>query len=128
MADLVNYTAYKTSKSEEAVQLNGQFDIDGKVLNGRLKIVEHNTGNVFWVEVDPTLVEHVSVEEVRFQVDNSTTETASSPVIKEPSIYHTVRRGDTVQSIAQQYGIPVSTIINRNGSATVTLGQRIFIK
>lgn len=119
---LLNYDAYKTSKSDEVVHISGDFEVSSKVLNGRTKITEQGTNNVYWIksligftEITPSIVDKVDVEEILEE----------QPVKK--TTYYTVQRGDGVQSIATKLGLPVSTVISRVGGTTVTVGQKIIM-
>ncbi|MFC7339015.1 LysM peptidoglycan-binding domain-containing protein [Haloferula chungangensis] len=51
------------------------------------------------------------------------------PQPKPSSVYHTVRRGDTLYGLAKRYGTSVSVIQRANGisGSTIRVGQRIKI-
>lgn len=59
-------------------------------------------------------------EEVRYSMGKPTT------VSKTPRITHVVQRGESIQSIAGLYSVPVMKLIKLNGSQ-VSVGQKIFI-
>lgn len=40
---------------------------------------------------------------------------------------HIVQRGESIQSIAGQYSVPVMKLIMLNGSDVVTVGQRLYL-
>lgn len=55
------------------------------------------------------------------------------PVVEEKVITkksrrtHIVRRGESIQSIAGQYSVPVMKLISINGSADICIGQVLYI-
>lgn len=55
-----------------------------------------------------------------------------SLMYKQPGFFYTVKRGDTLWSIAQQYNIELDLLINKNqdvlkGSRVIKVGMRLFI-
>ena len=63
---------------------------------------------------------NIEEKEVRYSMGKPTT------VSKTPRITHVVQRGESIQSIAGLYSVPVMKLIKLNGSQ-VSVGQKIFI-
>lgn len=140
-------TAYPTSKSSEAVQLGGEFEITAKVLNGRRKIIEVSTGNTYWIPKDTELTEVDPVK--KFFESNSTRPSIDTESVKaffnadssmnsllpvdnkstssRTTIQHVVKRGETIQSIASYYGVPIHRVMSAAHNSLLVIGQRIVI-
>lgn len=110
-----NQTAYTSSKNNNELILNGEYELTEKVLNGRTKVIG-DSGSVYWVP-NESLVKKEDKQSVLRH-----TEVTHTPV------YHIVLRGDTIQSIASEYNVSANTIASLNGSTRFAIGTRIRVK
>ena len=133
MFQFVDVVGYTTSKSNKVVILNGMFEITETFRCGRTK-VEEVDGNTYWIDssldqvgiMECTSTEEHNPEESE-KYEEPTTEPSESEKDRKPIINHVVKRGETVQSIAQMYDVYTSWLISHIGSNSVHVGQHIVI-
>ena len=127
----VNEVAYKTSKSKEEILIKGFYEVTDKVLNGRVKCVSSDN-EVVWVEkdtlnnIDETL-EHLNSLPSPEPIVEETPKVLNSKESSSDNIVHIVLRGETLESIARKYNVPLKSIVF-NGKifpgATVVISKR----
>lgn len=127
---LDNVIGYNTSKSKDEILLNGEFENTGKTLNGRVKLI-HEDGSTVWVSTETIGAASISaaLEALKsIQPINHLTEPEHNPQNTTQEYYHTVKRGETFQSIASHYGIPESELRAANIAQSFCIGTRLRIK
>lgn len=130
---LDNVIGHSTSKSKDEILLKGEFVDTGRILNGRVKLI-HEDGSVIWVSTEiieaarttNTLAEPEALESV--QPINHPTEPEHHLQDTTQEYYHTVKRGETLQSIASYYGIPESELRAANIAHSFCIGARLRVK
>lgn len=143
---LENVKAYTTSKNNIEVILSGEYTTTGKILNNRQKYEDEN-GKVFWVPCEQTgedktesFFEQISnntqnVNSGFFSAITTTTTQdkddivaaiTSTTVEEQHTLYHTVQRGDTIESIAAQYNVPVAQIDKMRNN--LYIGKKIRVR
>ena len=166
----VTLTVYKTSVSEESLEVTGNFTLTNTVRSGRTQIIEEGTDNKYWIsnedalsfltpegeeaiaeEGAPEVVddeeevedlfgkEHEAVEapseideempktETFDEEDYEDYEGSGVTYVKKPDVVHIVKRGETVTTIANKYGVSVYDIMRMAGVEKPAIGQRIVI-
>lgn len=116
---MLNTVGYSTSKSSEEIVLKGDYEITSKILNNRIKVID-NQGEVFWIAKDT--MESDTQEVIS---DNSTKERY---VCDQDPLYHTVSRGESIQSIAKKFNTDPTRLVMLNGSAKIAIGTKIRVR
>lgn len=166
----VTLIVYKTSVSEESLEVTGNFTLTNTVRSGRTQIIEEGTDNKYWIsnedalsfltpegeeavaeEGAPEIADDEgevsdSFEEIHKEIEATgeadpempKTETFDGEdyedyegigvtYVKKPDVVHIVKRGETVTTIANKYGVSVYDIMRMAGVEKPAIGQRIVI-
>lgn len=129
---------YATSKSYDILKIKGTFEKTGLERLGRYQLREINTDTKYWIPVKDLdrlddLIERkkqqkeeqILQEEAKKQTESVQKEVKPvSPVY----YYYTVKRGDTLGSIAVKFNTTPGALIAINGTSKFALGSRIRIK
>lgn len=108
---------YNTSRSNELLSIEGDFELTGTARNNRLQLNEINTQKRYWIE-------EAKLNEPIVKVVNKV-----EPIKTEQSaIYYSVSRGDTITTIANKFNTSELTLIALNGSNSFAIGQTIRVK
>ena len=130
---LDNIIGHNTSKSKDEILLKGKFENTGKILNGRVKLIDED-GRTVWVDakvIEPLKTTNIlsTLEDLECaQPNTNSTEPKHHPKDTTQEYYHTVKRGETLQSIACKYGISESELRAANAEHSFCIGARLRIK
>lgn len=127
---LLNVTfdkAYTSSKAEEYQSITGDFEVTDIIRNERRKIISTaDDGAIYWVdnalisdEVVPTSETTENTEE---EINNTKFNTENIPQT------YVVKRGDTLNSIAYEFGVDEYKLRLLNNITSVVIGQRIRLR
>ena len=135
MFQFVDVVGYTTSKSDKVVILNGIFEITETFRCGRAK-VEDTDGKYYWIDssLDQAGIMELCSEEpddieesAKYEEPDKEPQQHNIEKDRKPIINHVVRRGETVQSIAQMYNVNTPWLISHIGSPSVHVGQHIVV-
>lgn len=148
-------SVYANTKTTEAVEVDGSFEILSVTKrNGRIKIIDTNTENIYWLDVKDVAIlnaeedeveETKSVEEVieepvkeEIKVEPVVKKTKKKveekveeekPVTNKKPIFYNVKRGDTLTSIVNSLGLTFLQVFELNPTLGhgIVIGQKILI-
>ena len=135
-----NVVGYTTSKNNDEILLSGIYDVTEKILNGRVKCVAKDDDKVVWVAQET--LEALEQERIAFvkKAEEKLAELKSQKgvqiqekVVSEPKtdsktvLYHRVKRGETLQGIANRYNVTPQSIVTVNGTHTLAIGSCVKI-
>lgn len=135
-----NVVGYTTSKNNDEVLLSGIYDVTGKVLNKRVKCIAESDNKVVWVanetleqleqghttavnKVEEELVEPEAQKEIEPQEKAVVEPKKESKTV----LYHRVKRGETLQGIANRYNVTPQSVVTVNGTHTLAIGSCVKI-
>lgn len=130
---LINVTlnnVFTSSKSDEVQQLFGSFDVSETTRNGRRKVTMLSDNSTYWVDekeiecYDETVQSSpptITIDEIV-----NDTEKLNSPI--DRTVTYTVKRGDTITTIANEFNVTEASLKNLNGTFKFAIGQTIRIK
>ena len=128
-----NVVGYTTSKNDDEVLLSGIYDVTEKVLNKRIKCVAKKDNKVVWIAQET--LEQLELERIAFAKKaeekleelNLNQKAIPQEKVNEPEpknlICHTVKRGETLQGIANRYNVTPQSIVTVGGSHTLAIGS-----
>lgn len=135
-----NVVGYTTSKNNDEVLLSGIYDVTEKILNKRVKCIAKNDNKVVWV--DKETLEQLEQERIAFahKADENLPEIKAQEEVKAQEkvvveskpdsktvLYHKVKRGETLQGIANRYNVTPQSIVTVNGTHTLAIGSCVKI-
>lgn len=135
-----NVVGYTTSKNNDEILLSGIYDVTEKILNRRVKCVAKNDNKVVWVAQET--LEQLEQERIAFaqKAEEKLSELKAQKevkpqekIISEPKpssktvLYHKVKRGETLQGIANRYNVTPQSIVTVNGTRTLAIGSCVEI-
>ena len=125
---LHNIKGYMTSKSGDEVLLTGEYTITNKKLNSRIKVMDE-AGKVFWVPEEFLHKSNYEKPIITLQsIESEQKESSNTSPNSTLELYHVVKRGETLQSIANLYNVEPSTLVALNGAKGVSIGSTILIR
>lgn len=110
-------SAFLTSRSNEAIFVQGNIEVTNKKLCGRVKC-QTDDGKIVWIPEDSLL-------------NNTSPPVEEKKMIEahEPEyIYHTLRRGETVYTVAKMYNTTPQSILSINNMKTIAIGCKLKIR
>lgn len=138
MLKFIDVVGYTSSKSDKPVILNGIFVLTDTFRCGRTKVEELN-GDTYWVESslaqagiyewdtpDTSSDFDENVDKVE-ESDKDAPEEENAEKEKKVLIDHVVKRGETMQSIAEMYSVTTQWLMSHTGSSSVFVGQHIVV-
>ena len=125
---LRNIKGYMTSKSGDELLLTGDYTITNKKLNSRIKVIDE-VGKVFWVPEEFLHKSHYEKPIITLQSKESEQRESSKTSLNNiVEMFHVVKRGETLQSIANLYNVEPSTLVALNGAKGINIGSTILIR
>jgi membrane-bound lytic murein transglycosylase D len=138
--DLTSWRTYEAQEGENLAAIASKFGVP----EGRLRQANRIPGNVRLVSAQTLLIPGPSGEGIRLNpadktslaqagqgntASTTTTTTPSRTATNAPTRTHTVRSGDTLGSIAQQYNTTVAALraLNNLKSDTLRAGARLRV-
>ena len=130
---LINVTltnVFTSSKSDEAQEIFGSFDVSETVRNGRRKVTMLGDNSTYWVDekeiecYDDTVQCSPPTITINEIVNNDETVNTHSAT----TVNYTVKRGDTITTIANEFNVSEASLRNLNGTYKFAIGQTIRIK
>lgn len=124
-------TVYNTSKSTTGDVLTDYFELLDSRRCGRLKVRCKTTNKEYWVEENDwyqvdRLFEEI-IEPSIMEIDNSIIEKPVTEGTMKNVETYTVKRGDSLSSIAAQFKTTVDKLIFLNGTNVIAIGQTILV-
>lgn len=128
---LLNVTfdkAYTSSKAEEYQSITGDFEVTDVIRNDRRKIISTADGAIYWV--DNTLISDEVVATSDSEITQNPEEVTDNTNFKTENIpqMYVAKRGDTLNSIAYEFGIDEYKLRLLNNITSVVIGQRIRLR
>lgn len=125
---LRNIKGYMTSKSGDELLLTGDYTITNKKLNSRIKVMDE-LGKVFWVPEEFLHKSHYEKPIITpHSKDSEQGESSKTSLNNIVEMFHVVKRGETLQSIANLYNVEPSTLVALNGAKGISIGSTILIR
>lgn len=132
-SEMVGYTSFK---DEVPVPIAGEAEVTTTKRNGRTKVIMKADNSAYWVDTalipdETSIVAEITDEAGKPETTDNQKDEVETKDLKNDevvdSIVHIVRRGDTIQSIAEQYNVSVPAVINASGCDMVYVGQLIIL-
>ncbi len=138
MLKFIDVVGYTSSKSDKPVILNGIFELTDTFRCGRTKVQELD-GETYWIESSlsqagiyewstPDTSDDFDEEVNKVEEpDKDAPEQENAEKEKKMLIDHVVKRGETMQSIAEMYSVTTQWLMSHIGSSSVFVGQHIVV-